>query len=80
MDYRRKCELEEWERETGRTLPRMPAEIMRLEDQGYIVDLLTGDYYADPDAPRSVRVAQATLAGMDSLPALCAEAGQEVQG
>lgn len=35
-------ELLAWERETGQGLPFTPVEILRLEDAGCVVDLLTG--------------------------------------
>lgn len=45
---KRMQELLDWEAETGRGLPCTPQEIIRLEDRGHVVDLVTGEisYYA----------------------------------
>lgn len=45
----RLAELRQWEREEGRGLPLLPAHIIRLEDQGWIVDLVTGEIVGRAD-------------------------------
>jgi len=41
----------DWEEETDNLLPMDAAKIAELEKQGYIVDLESGEVFADPDAP-----------------------------
>lgn len=40
-------ELKDFEREEGVPLPMFPTRIIELEDQGFVVDLVTGQVYSN---------------------------------
>jgi hypothetical protein len=42
-------ELEAWAQETGLPLPMPAEEIIYLEDQGMLVDLVTGEVFENPE-------------------------------
>ena len=44
-----------WSAEEGQRLPMNEAVIANLEQQGLIVDLVTGEVTTDPDAPANTR-------------------------
>ncbi len=43
-------DLLDWEEEEHQLLPFSEEEIAQLEEAGYIVDLVNGDVFRDPDA------------------------------